>query len=69
MTQWFVTMPMAVHGDRHWVVVMQMVPIFMAVGMFVLQCLMVMFMAMRFIEVQHHTEQHQQASSGQQPSA
>ena len=69
MSHWFVAVPMAVWGDRHRVVLMQVVSIVMAVGMFVLQCFMVMRMAVYFIEVQQHTKQHQQATHSQQPRA
>lgn len=55
MSHGFVTVPMAVWGDRHRVVLMQVVSIVMAVGVFVLQGFMVMRMAVRFIEMKQHT--------------
>ena len=59
-----VPVPLAVAAPRHRLVVVQVVPIVMAVGVFMLQCPMVMRMFVRFHQVQHHTRQHQRAPDG-----
>jgi hypothetical protein len=69
MMGWRVVVPMAVCPLGHHIMVMQVVPVVMGVGMLMVKCLVRMGMTMRLREVQHHTQQHQGSASHHHPTA
>ena len=64
-----VPVTVAVRVSRHRVVVVQVVPVVVAVRVFVLQRLMHVFVAVRLRQVKHHAGQHQQPAQRHQPAA
>ena len=61
MPQRLVTMPVAVRAGRHRDVHMIMVPVVVAVRVFVLRDIVTVLMAVRFREVENHPCEHQHA--------
>ena len=58
----------AVLANRHGVVQVLVVPVVVAVGVFVLQRFVLVRMAMGLRQVQHHAGQHQHAAQRHQPA-
>ena len=69
VVQWGVLVCMAVRPHWHHCVGVRMMPIFMRVGVFMLQRLMIVCVAVRFQQVQHDTNQHQNAANQKHPCA
>ena len=67
MPQHRVAMHMAVGPDGHGIVGVSMVAVIVHMGMFVSDCLMVVFMVVYFSQVNHYAQQHEHATD-QQPS-
>ena len=64
--QWLVTMPMAVWAFRHRDMHMVVVPVVVAVRVFVLRHIVSVHMAVRFRQVQHYSRTHQRAARRQE---
>ena len=69
MFQGFMSMYMAVEPYKKTFMCVQMMPVIMGVGMFMLNRIVVMFMPVRLQQVQHDTGQHQCTSKHHQPRA
>lgn len=68
MAQRFMAVAMAVFTFRRRVMEVFVMRVVVEVRMFVLQCLVLMLVAMRLCQVQHHPGQHQQAAQKHQPA-
>jgi len=69
MPQRLVQMGMAVSAGRHDLMGVVVVPVVMAVRVFMLEALVRMLVTMGLHQVQHHAEHHQRASGRHHPGA
>src|SRR5260221_4254931 len=64
MPRWLMPMPMAVRRRRHGSVVMRMVPVVVAVCMFVFEGLVFMLVCMALCQMDHDADRHQRRAGG-----